>query len=538
MTDIEIANNAVLVNIREIADKYGINEEQLEQYGKYIAKIPYDLSKKIKNDKKHKLVLVTSMTPTKAGIGKTTVSVGLSMALNKIGEKSVVALREPSLGPCFGMKGGACGGGYSQVLPMSKINLHFTGDFHAITSAHNMIAAMLENHLYRTDKKYKKILWKRVLDVNDRSLRHIVTGLDSGNGVIHESGFDITPASEIMAIFCLSKDLDDLRRRLGNIVLAIGYDNEKLTVNDLGITGSIIALLNDAFNPNLVQTTEQTAAIIHGGPFANIAHGANSIVATKTAIALSDIAVTEAGFGSDLGAEKFMDIVTRIGDFYPNVIVVVGTIKGIRQFNENDLTYGCDNLMQHVNNMERYDVPVVIALNRHIDDSSDDIDFVTDYFNKWNKTLIQCDPYNHGGDGCVELAKAVEQRVNKYSDDFYYPYRLNDMFDVKLDSIIYNIYGASEYVLSSKAQKVIEENKDVIHRFPICVAKTQYSFSDNPKALVPEKYFSMTVRDIVINYGAEMIVVICGEIIRMPGLPKEPAAMKIDVENGKIIGLN
>lgn len=553
-SDIEIANSTKLKPIGEIGDVLGIKRDDLVPYGKYIAKIPLDYIDESKINKS-KLILVTSISPTKAGIGKTTVSVGLTLGLNKIGKKSIVVLREPSLGPCFGMKGGACGGGYAQVLPMDKINLHFTGDFHAVTSAHNMIAALKDNYLYHNKIILKQDLWKRVIDVNDRGLREIITGLGpSSNGGLRNSGFDITPASEIMAILCLSKSLDDLRERLDNILLGYYQDGKEFLFGELGCTGSIVALLKDAMMPNLVQTTENTPAIVHGGPFANIAHGCNTVVATKMGLSLSDYVVTEAGFGADLGAEKFYDIKCRELGRFPDLTVLVVTCQGLKMHggcpeseikkpNMDMLIKGFENLDAHIMNIRGFGQKIVVSFNRFADDTDDEIKTLINHCNQLGVECIVNDAFLNGGEGAVELANTV---VYTIADDSYtlagrYLYNLDVDVRTKIESVVKNIYGADKVIYSDKASKMLDKVDDNLYykRFPVCIAKTQYSFTDNPKDYVTITNFDFTIRDVVINRGSGFIVAIAGEMMRMPGLPKHPCAEKIDVnEHGDIVGLS
>lgn len=544
-SDSEIANEAKLVSINDIVNNLHIDD--FEQYGKYIAKIPlkYINEDKIQNSK---LILVTAMSPTKAGIGKTTVSVGLSMALNKIGKNCVAALREPSLGPCFGMKGGACGGGYSQVLPMDKINLHFTGDFHAITSAHNMIAALLDNYLYQHKMQLKQKLWKRVLDVNDRSLRQIITGIGAyTNGGLQNSGFDITPASEIMAILCLSKDLEDLRDRIDNILLGYKEDNSEFLFKELNCTGSIVALLKDAMMPNLVQTIENTTAIIHGGPFANIAHGCNTIIATKMALSLGDYCVTEAGFGADLGAEKFFDIKCRQLGKYPDAVVLVVTVGGIKEQGNGDIQIGMKNVLRHIENLQNMGLNVIVAINKFPTDIEEDYNVIklmceTHPENIQPINAIVCSEFTDGSDGCIDLANAVIKETEKTPLIKYNAiYKLDDSIKDKIENVVKKIYRASSIQYSNRALKLLNkiEESDYYKDFPVCIAKTQYSFSDDPHLLNAPSDFIFTINDIVINRGSRFIVAIAGDMMRMPGLPKFPAALKIDVNNeGKIIGLS
>lgn len=553
-TDIEIARETSLKRIEDIASNIGVPTDEINNYGKYIAKLPLSLIDEDKI-KKSNLILVTAITPTKAGIGKTTVSIGLSLGLNRIGKKAIVALREPSLGPCFGMKGGAAGGGYSQVLPMENINLHFTGDFHAITSAHNMITALLDNYIYhnrKTGLALKEIKWKRVLDVNDRSLRNIVTGLGgSANGLPTESGFDITPASEIMAILCLSKDLDDLRRRVGNILLGYTFDDQPLTVNDLGIAGAITVLLKDAIQPNLVQTTENTAAFVHGGPFANIAHGCNSLIATKMALSYGDYVITEAGFGADLGAEKFFDIKCRKGGLSPKLTVVVATAQSlklhggvpedkIKEPNIEGLKNGIPNLDKHIENLKRFGQQVIVTFNRFASDTDEEIALVAEHCKELGVGFCMNNVFADGGKGAEELAKLVVETIEKTpSEPLKYIYENEDSVRTKIDKVAKQIYGAKDIAYSIIALKKIKQIESLgISHYPICIAKTQYSFSADPKAYGVAKDFDLNVRDIIINNGAEMIVVIMGDIMRMPGLPKNPQAKDIDIVNGNIEGLS
>jgi len=553
-SDIEIARSIQLENINRIAAKAGIREENLHHYGKNIAKVPLSLIDEKKVSQSN-LILVTAITPTKAGIGKTTVSIGLALGLNKIGKKAIVALREPSLGPCFGMKGGAAGGGYAQVLPMEDINLHFTGDFHAITSAHNMIAALLDNYIYQNRSKHtglKEILWKRVLDINDRSLRYIVTGLHgSANGIPTESGFDITPASEIMAILCLSKDMDDLRRRIEKIILGYTYENAPFTVKDLGVAGSIVVLLKDAIHPNMVQTTENTTSFIHGGPFANIAHGCNSIIATKMAMSHADYVITEAGFGADLGAEKFYNIKCRKGGLQPKLTVIVATTQGlkmhggvplenIKQENLEGLEKGLENLDKHIQNIRSFNQQVVVAFNKYATDTDAEIRLVSQFCESRKVGFAVNNAFSEGGEGAIELAELVTRTIdNSPSKPLTYTYNDEDPIEEKIEKVAKDIYGASSIQLSDKAKKRLKLIKGTeMENYPICIAKTQYSFSVDPKAYGVSKDFKFTVNDIVINNGAEFIVIIAGDIMRMPGLPKEPQANHIDYVNGFIEGLS
>ncbi len=551
-SDIEIARSIELTKIKQVARNYDIPVEEIENYGRYIAKVPHRLidEEKVKNSH---LILVTAITPTKAGIGKTTVSVGLALGLNRIGKKAICALREPSLGPCFGMKGGAAGGGYAQVLPMDKINLHFTGDFHAITSAHNMITALLDNYMYQNrDNGFalKEVLWNRVLDVNDRGLRYIVTGLGGKtNGLTRESGFDITPASEIMAILCLATDENDLRRRIENILLGFTIDDKPFTVKDLGVAGSICVLLKDALSPNLVQTTEHTAAFVHGGPFANIAHGCNSVLATKLAMTFGDYVVTEAGFGADLGAEKFYDIKCRKAGLQPQLTVIVATAQGlkmhggvpvdaIKQPNREGLWKGLANLDKHICNLQSFGQTVVVAFNRYANDTEEEIQLVGDHCKDLGVGFAVNNAFTEGGSGAVDLANLVVETIeNQPSAPLRLAYDDTDSVEAKVAKVAQNLYGAAFTTYSPAAKKKLQ----MIHRlgfdhFPICIAKTQYSFSTDPKQHGVASGFELHVRDIVLNAGAEMLVIVAGDIMRMPGLPKEPQALHI--VNGEIEGLS
>ena len=553
-SDIEIARETDLRKIKEVATTLGIPREEVQNYGRYIAKVPIHLIDKKQMDQ-HNLILVTAITPTKAGIGKTTVSIGLALGLNKIGKKAVVALREPSLGPCFGMKGGAAGGGYAQVLPMENINLHFTGDFHAVTSAHNMITALVDNYIYQTRNTcegLKEIKWKRVLDVNDRSLRNIVSGLGgSANGVPTETGFDITPASEIMAILCLATDIEDLKRRVGNILLGYTNEDKPFTVNDLGIAGAITVLLKDALLPNLVQTTENTPAFVHGGPFANIAHGCNSILATQMALTYGDYVITEAGFGADLGAEKFFNIKCRKAGLSPKLTVIVATAqslklhggvpeKEIKEPNIEGLKNGFANLDKHIENMKSFGQQVIVTFNRFATDTDEEIALVAEHCKEKGVGFAMNNVFSEGGEGGTELARLVVDTIENHpSAPLQYTYDLNDPIRTKVQKVAQKIYGASSIVYTTLADKKLRQIESLgISHYPICIAKTQYSFSSDPKAYGVAKDFELKVRDVIINNGAEMIVVVMGEIMRMPGLPKEPQARKIDIVDGMIEGLS
>lgn len=540
--------------ITGIAAGIGIPEEKIEQYGHYMAKIPVELTdeEKVKNSR---LILVTAITATKAGIGKTTASIGLALGLNKIGKKAIVALREPSLGPCFGLKGGAAGGGYAQVLPMEKINLHFTGDFHAVTSTHNMIAALLDNYLYQHQSEgfaLKEIVWKRVLDVNDRSLRNVVTGLGPRtNGLPQESGFDITPASEIMAILCLAKDLEDVKRRIGNITLGYTFDDKPFTVNDLGVAGAMAALMADAIKPNLVQTTEGSAAIVHGGPFANIAHGCNSIIATKEAMTFGDYVITEAGFGADLGAEKFLNIKCRKSGLCPKLTLLVATLQGLKMHGDVPLDKikepyaegvrkGFANLDRHIRNLRNFGQTVMVCFNKFASDTEEEIRMVEEHCHELGVYFAVNDAYARGGEGAAELAAQVVDIIEKDpSGPLKFTYSDEESIEDKITAVARNIYDAGSVTFSAASRKKLAQIKQLgLSGYPVCIAKTQYSFSQDPKRYGAPSGFEFEIRDLVINTGAEMIVAIAGDIIRMPGLPKVPQAMNIDIVNGQIDGLS
>ena len=554
LSDIEIARSIELENIRDIAAKVGIADEELFNYGKYIAKIPYKLIDSKKISKSH-LILVTAITATKAGVGKTTVSIGLGMGLNRIGKRAVIALREPSLGPCFGMKGGATGGGYTQVLPSEDINLHFTGDFHAVTSANNLIAALLDNYLYHNRSKQvglKKVMWRRVLDINDRSLRNIVSGLGgSVNGIPTETGFDITPASEIMAILCLARNIDDLYARVGRIVLGVRYDDTPFTVEDLGVTGAIVALLKDAINPNLVQTTEHHPVIIHGGPFANIAHGCNSVIATRLAMSWSDYTVTEAGFGADLGAEKFFDIKCRQAGLKPDLTVLVASTlalkmhggvdeKEIKLPNVEGLKRGFANLDRHIANLQKFGQTVLVCFNRFASDTDEEIALVMEHCAEKGVRCVINNAYMEGSAGAKELAEAaVELIENQPSAPLNYAYDLEDGIKEKIEKVAKKIYGAGSVEFSLKAQKEIALlEKWGMGKLPVCIAKTQYSFSGDAKLYGSVEGFTLKIKDIELNAGSGFVVVLAGDIMRMPGLSKTPQAVNIRLaEDGNVEGL-
>ena len=552
MTDIEIAKNAKLEKIVNIAQELEIDEESLELYGKYKAKISDNIYKNLKNKKDGKLILVTAINPTPMGEGKTTMSIGLADGLRKIGKKSILALREPSLGPVFGMKGGATGGGHSQVAPMEDINLHFTGDLHAMTSANNLLSAMIDNHIYYGNElNIKTVTWRRCLDLNDRQLRVVNTGLSNEKNLVpREDGFNITVASEIMAIMCLAKDIVDLKRRLGNII--IGYNNEDkpVTARDLKADGSLTVLLKDAIKPNLVQTLEHTPAIIHGGPFANIAHGCNSIIATKLALKLADYTVTEAGFGADLGAEKFLDIKCRIADLKPDAVVCVATLKalkyhgGVDKNNVNEknieaLNKGTKNLFRHIENLrDRFGLNVIVAINKYVTDSNEEIEFLKEKLNEKNIELSLVESWEYGGEGAIDLAKKIVSLSEKPSK-LNFMYELEEDIEEKIDKIARKVYGAEGIEVSEEARKQIEFIKKIgYEKLPVCIAKTQYSLSDDAKNLECLEPFKIHVREIRLNAGAEFIVAITGKIFTMPGLPKRPAAENIDIDkNGEIIGI-
>lgn len=554
-TDVQIAQEAQMKPIVDVASQLDISDDELELYGKYKAKISPDVLERLKDRPNGKLVLVTAINPTPAGEGKTTTNVGLSMALNKLGKKTITTLREPSLGPCFGIKGGAAGGGYSQVVPMDDINLHFTGDFHAITSAHNLLAAMLDNHIHQgnaLDIVTKKIVWKRVMDMNDRSLRHIIVGLGKkGDGVMRESGFDITVASEIMAILCLATDIEDLKARLSRMVVAYNSKGEAVTAGDLQATGAMALLLKDAIKPNLVQTLENTPAIIHGGPFANIAHGCNSVMATQTALKLGDYVVTEAGFGADLGAEKFFDIKCRYAGLKPDVAVIVATVRALKmnggvakdnlaEENLEALKAGSANLLRHLDNVAKYGVPAVVAINRFPTDTDAELELLRDLCKEKGIDVVLSEVFAKGGEGGMELAKEVINICENQKSDFHTLYDVNDSIEDKMNTIATEIYGADGVDFTADALKQVRELEKLgLDRLPICVAKTQYSFTDDPKKLGAPKNFRITVREVKVSAGAGFIVALTGSIMTMPGLPKVPAANGMDIlSDGTIIGLS
>ena len=552
MTDIEIAKSAKLENIVEIAKKIDIPEEDLELYGKYKAKISNKIEEQLKNKKEGKLILVTAMSPTPLGEGKTTISISIADGLRKIGEKSILALREPSLGPVFGVKGGATGGGHSQVAPMEDINLHFTGDIHAITTANNLLSAMIDNHIYHGNELgIEKVVWKRCLDLNDRQLRTVNTGLSGESKIVpREDSFDITVASEVMAILCLAKDIKDLREKLGNIVIGYNKQGKPIYAKDLKSEGAMTVLLKDAIKPNLVQTLEHTPAIIHGGPFANIAHGCNSIIATKLAMKLADYCITEAGFGADLGAEKFLDIKCRKANLKPNAVVCVATIKAlkynggvdkenIKKENMQALEKGMNNLYKHIDNLkEKFGLNVIVAINKFNTDTDLELEFVK---NKLNDKGIQSsivESWEKGGEGATDIAKKLVQLVNK-EENFKYIYDLNETIEEKINKVVTKIYGASKVNYSQEAKENIDKIEKIGYGdLPICIAKTQYSFSDDPKKLDISEPFEFNIRNVELKAGAGFIVVLAGKIMTMPGLPKVPSAESIDIdENGEIIGI-
>lgn len=553
-SDIEIAQNAKMEPIVKIAEKLGVLEDEIEQYGKYKCKISLDIMKKNENKKDGKLILVTAINPTPAGEGKSTVTVGLGDAFNKIGKKAVIALREPSLGPVFGMKGGATGGGNAQVVPMEDINLHFTGDMHAITSANNLLSAAIDNHIHqgnllRIDSR--RVVFKRVIDMNDRALRNIVVGLGGKiNGFLREDGFNITVASEIMAILCMAKDLSDLKERMGNILVAYNLDGEPVYAKDLQVQGAMALLMKDAIKPNLVQTLENTPAIIHGGPFANIAHGCNSIVATKMALKLGDFAITEAGFGADLGAEKFLNIKCRYGDLAPECVVLVATVRALKHHggvkkdelnipSVSALEKGIKNLEKQIENIKEFNIPVVVAINKFITDSEEEIKFIENFCSNLGIKVSNTEVWEKGGLGGIDLANKILETIEESDSKFAPIYDINDSIKDKILNISKTIYGADNVNYAPQALKQISEiEKFNMDKLPICMAKTQYSLSDNPMLLGRPHGFDINVKEINVSNGAGFIVVQTGNIMTMPGLPKVPAANKMDIDiNGKITGL-
>jgi len=553
-SDIEIAQDTQMKNILEIAKNTGINNQYIEQYGNYKAKLDLSLLDNLTN-KNGKLILVTAINPTPAGEGKTTTTIGLADALKKLNKKVVVALREPSLGPVFGIKGGAAGGGYSQVVPMEDINLHFTGDFHAIGAANNLLAAMLDNHIYQGNSLNidpNKITWKRCVDMNDRQLRFVQDGLGGEkNGVPRNDGFDITVASEIMAVFCLASSITDLKNRLSKLIVGYTYDNKPVTAGDLKAEGAMTALLKDALKPNLVQTLEGTPAIVHGGPFANIAHGCNSVIATKMAMKLGDYAITEAGFGADLGAEKFLDIKCRLANLKPSAVVIVATIRALKMHGGMDKTElntenlvalekGIPNLLRHVSNIKNvYKLPSVVAINRFPTDTDNEINLIIEKCKKLGVNVVLSNVWAEGGNGGIELANEVIRLCNDESNNFEFSYQLNNSIENKIDDIVKKIYGGNGAIFTKEAKEQINRLTALgFDKLPICMAKTQYSFSDDMTKLGAPENFEVTVREIKVSAGAGFIVALTGSILTMPGLPKIPSAEKIDVDdNGKIVGL-
>lgn len=552
-TDVEIAQEAQMQHIREIAAKLGLTEDDIELYGKYKAKISLDAWNKVKNGPDGKLVLVTAINPTPAGEGKTTTSVGLADAFHKLGHKVAVALREPSLGPCFGLKGGAAGGGYAQVVPMEDINLHFTGDFHAITTAHNLLAAVIDNHIQQgnaLDIDVRRVAWKRVLDLNDRALRNVVIGLGGkAHGVPRETGFDITVASEMMAILCLARDLEDMKKRLGEIVVAYSRDGRAIRAEELNVTGALTLLFKDAIKPNLVQTLEGTPALIHGGPFANIAHGCNSVMATKFALKFADIAITEAGFGADLGAEKFLDIKCRFAGIHPDAVVIVATVRALKmhggvpktELGKVDmaaLEKGLANLTKHIENVHKFGLPAVVAINAFPTDTEEELDFVEEKCNALGASVALSQVWAKGGEGGVELAEKVLEAM-KQPADFHYMYEVEQSIPEKIEAIAKAIYGADGVDFTAPAKKQLAEIEALgLDKMPICMAKTQYSLSDDATKLGRPEGFRITVKELRISAGAGFIVALTGNILTMPGLPKKPAAENMDIDvNGKITGL-
>ena len=542
-SDIEIAREANIQNIYKIGKKISITEEEMIPCGDYKAKIHPKIFNKISKNKDGKLILVTTINPTSSGEGKTTLTIGLAQALSKLGKKAMLCIREPSLGPTMGMKGGAAGGGYSQVLPMEDINLHFTGDMHAITSAHNLLASLLDNHIHYGDKFHidpRYIVWPRVLDISDRNLRKVVVGLGGPkDGVPHEEEFSITPASEIMAILCLAKDLDDLKKRLGKIIVAYTYDNKPVYANDLKAVGAMAVLLKDAFKVNLVQSIEGVPAFVHGGPFANIAHGTNSIIATKTALKLADYVVTEAGFGSELGAEKFFNIVCRTGDLKPDAVVLLVSVKALKKHGEGEVKKGLCNLEKHIENIKMFKVPLIVAINHFIDDKEKEIQIIEDFCTSNNIPVALADIWSQGGEGGIELAGKLVSLIHNNPSNFKYLYDTNLPVKEKIEIIAKKMYGADRVVYSVTAERDIKLCQELkLDKLPICIAKTQYSLSDDSKLLGRPKDFKITVREIKFSAGAGFLVPMTGKITTMPGLPEKPLSEKIDIDsNGNISGL-
>ncbi|MBR1572608.1 MAG: formate--tetrahydrofolate ligase [Lachnospiraceae bacterium] len=553
-SDIEIAQEAVMLPITEVAKQVGITQDDLELYGKYKAKLSDECMSRLENAQDGKLVLVTAINPTPAGEGKTTTSIGLAQAMGKLGKNAILALREPSLGPCFGIKGGAAGGGYAQVVPMEDLNLHFTGDFHAITSANNLLAAILDNHIQQGNElgiDPRQVVWKRCLDMNDRVLRNVVVGLGNKmDGMVREDHFVITVASEIMAILCLANDMHDLKRRLGNIIVAYSFDGKPVTANDLNATGAMAALLKDAIKPNMIQTLEHTPALVHGGPFANIAHGCNSVRATKMALKMADICITEAGFGADLGAEKFLDIKCRKADLNPDAIVLVATIRALKynggvakddlkDENLDALKKGIVNLEKHIENLQKYNVPVVVTLNSFVTDTEAETEFVRNFCEERGCSFALSEVWEHGGDGGIQLANAVLDVLENKTSNFKPLYEDDMPLTDKIETIAKEIYGADGVTYSPAARKELERITSLgMGHFPVCMAKTQYSLSDDAKKLGRPSDFEINVREVYVSAGAEFVVAVTGAIMTMPGLPKKPAAYGIDVtDEGVITGL-
>ena len=552
-TDIQIAQEAEMMHIKDAAASIGINEEDLEFYGKYKAKLSDELWEKVKDRKDGKLVLVTAINPTPAGEGKTTITVGLGQAMAKLNKKALIALREPSLGPCFGIKGGAAGGGYAQVVPMEDLNLHFTGDFHAITSANNLLAALLDNHIQQGNALQidpRQVVWKRCVDMNDRALRNIVIGLGNKmDGMVREDHFVITVASEIMAILCLANDLEDLKRRLGNIIVAYNFAGEPVTADQLHATGAMTALLKDAIKPNIIQTLEHTPALVHGGPFANIAHGCNSVRATKMALKLSDITITEAGFGADLGAEKFMDIKCRKAGLKPDAVVLVATIKALKynggvpktelgEENLEALKKGIVNLEKHIENIQKFGVPVVVTLNSFVSDTEKEYEFVREFCESKGCEFALAEVWAKGGEGGIALAEKVLDTLENKTSDFHTLYEDSLSLKEKIETISKEIYGARGVVYEPAANKQLAKLEELgFGNLPICMAKNQYSLSDNAKLLGRPENFDIHIREVYVSAGAGFVVALTGAVMTMPGLPKVPAANAIDVENGQITGL-
>ncbi|HAQ54743.1 MAG TPA: formate--tetrahydrofolate ligase [Anaerovibrio sp.] len=552
-TDVEIAQEAKMQPIAQVAKSLNIAEDDLEMYGKYKAKISLDAWNKVKTNEDGKLILVTAINPTPAGEGKTTTSVGLADAFHKMGKNIAVALREPSLGPCFGLKGGAAGGGYAQVVPMEDINLHFTGDFHAITTAHNLLAAVIDNHIQQgnaLDIDVRRVAWKRVLDLNDRALRHVVIGMGGkAHGVPRETGFDITVASEMMAILCLATDLEDMKKRLGQIVVAYTRDGRAVRADELNVTGALTLLFKDAIKPNLVQTLEGTPALIHGGPFANIAHGCNSVMATKFALKYADIVVTEAGFGADLGAEKFLDIKCRFAGLKPSAVVIVATVRALKmhgglpktelgKVDMSALEKGLENLIKHIETVKAFGLPAVVAINAFPTDTKEELDFVEKKCNELGAEVALSEVWAKGGEGGIALAEKVLAATEK-PNNFNFTYEVDQSIPEKIEAIVKRVYGGDGVVFTGPAMKQLKEIEELgLDKMPVCMAKTQYSLSDDPTKLGRPKNFKITVKELRISAGAGFIVALTGDILTMPGLPKKPAAENMDIDvNGKITGL-